>query len=137
MLKLNEYFKILPAVSNSSMQNIQRRFIFLLGILVLVSMSLSCTGKIAQREDNYYRVRSVAEPYTFDFVTWEAQAIYSLLGEKIFGQRGSDQETRLRSQIETVLVENGISVFSSIELQVGKTTSPVSCITKRKNFLSR
>jgi hypothetical protein len=134
MLKLNEYFKTLSAVSNSSMQNIQRRFIFSLGIVVLVGMSLSCTGKIAQREDNYYRVRSLAEPYTFDFVSWEAQAIYSLLGEKIFGQSGSDQETRLRSQIETVLVENGISVLPPLNFRLEKPPHLLVVSSREKIF---
>lgn len=100
------------------MQSIQRLFIFSLGIIILVGMSLSCTGTIAPKEDNRYRVRLIAEPYAFDFVSWEAQAIYFLLGGKIFGQSGSDQEIRLRSQIETVLVENGLSVFPPLNFRL-------------------
>jgi len=105
----------------SAMQNIQRQFlIFLSGVVVLTGMGLSCTTDVAQKEDNYYRIRLIADPYSFDFVSWEAKAMYSLLSERILSQSDSDWETSLRAQVETVLAENGIVVFPPLNFKLEK-----------------
>jgi hypothetical protein len=103
------------------MRNIQRQFLLLLGIvIVLVVVNVSCSSDLAQGKDNYSQVRLIAKPYAFDFVLWEAQAISSLIGEKIFNSAGSDQETRLHSQIEAVLVENRITIFPPLNFDLEK-----------------
>jgi hypothetical protein len=63
-------------------------------------------------------MRLLAAPYTFDFVSWETQAVSKLLGEKLFNQSGSDRETRLCSQIKAVLEENGIPVFPPLNFKL-------------------
>ena len=59
----------------------------------------------------------IADPYAFNFVSWEAQAIYSLVSKRV---SDLDLENRLRFQIEEALLENGISVFPPLNFKLEK-----------------
>jgi hypothetical protein len=65
-------------------------------------------------------VRSIVEPYAFNFLSWEAKAFFSLFDEMVFRQNNLTQETRLRTQIETVLSENTITIFPPLNFKLEK-----------------
>ncbi len=87
---------------------------------MLVGMNLSCFSDLAKGKDNYSQVQLITRPYAFDFVSWEVQAISSLLDEKVFNQGYSDQETKLCSQLEAVLTENRIPIFPPLNFKLEK-----------------
>ena len=101
------------------MRNSQKKFLLLLSIFIIaIGINASCTAGLTQGENDYSRIRSISRPYAFDFVSWEAQAISSLLCERICNRGGSEQESRLRSQIETVLAENRIPLFPPLNFNL-------------------
>ncbi len=59
----------------------------------------------------------IAEPYAFNYVSWEAKALYSLMSKRV---SDLDLENRLRFQIEEALLENGISVFPPLNFKLEK-----------------
>lgn len=95
----------------------RRLFLFLLGSAALIGMSISCTNPATQEDDVYHRVRSITEPYAFNFVSWEGQAISALIDKKTVG---FDRESELRGQIETVLSDNGIPIFPPLNFKLEK-----------------
>ena len=99
------------------MYKIRRLFFFLLIVIVLMGASLSCIGQTVNKNDVYQRVRLIVEPYAFDFVSWEVQAMYFLVDKRI---SPLEQEERLRSHIEAVLSENGIAIFPPLNFKLEK-----------------
>jgi hypothetical protein len=69
----------------------------------LVVLSVSCTPN---KQDNRSKLRLIAEPYAFDFVQWEAQALTSALK----GKDSTTEEAALRRQIASVLVDEDICI---------------------------
>lgn len=90
----------------------------MLVITVLIGVGISCTNQVVQKEDVYHRVRLIIEPYVFDFVSWEVQSIYSLAAKPASGRSSLNQEDRLRSEIELILSENGISVSPPLNFRL-------------------
>ncbi len=86
--------------------------LFPLGAIVLVAnIILSCSADVAPQEYSRHQIRLKAREYSFDFVSWEIAAMSSLLGDVVFKRNGTDREATLRTQIETVVTDNGISIF--------------------------
>ncbi len=96
----------------------RRVLLLLLVVAVLTGIGISCTSQTVQKEDVYHRVRLITKPYAFDFVSWEAQAIYSLAVKPASGRSSLNQEDKLRSEIESVLSENGIFVFPPLNFKL-------------------
>lgn len=95
----------------------QRLVLFLGIVTVLLSSGMSCTDTRTQHQDIQQQVRLVAEPYAFDYISWELKAIYSLISKRV---PGTELEEKLRFQIEEVLSENGISIFPPLNFKLEK-----------------
>jgi len=87
-------------------------------LIIPIGVNLSCTAGDCQEEDLHCQVRHIAEPYIFDYVSWEAEAISSLIGNKLSGQDEMAPEAELRRQIEIVLGENDINVFPPLNFNL-------------------
>jgi len=92
-----------------------------LGLMVaLAGMILLCTACIAHKEDTHHQLQQIAKPYAFNFASWELHALSSL-PKKIFHKEAeAGQETILRSQIKTVLADEGISAFPPVIFSLEK-----------------
>ena len=104
------------------MWNLTRLQTVLLVIMVipLAGVTMPSTVSISAGEDGHHQWQQIAEPYSFDFISWELHALSSLPKE-ILGEQGkSSQEAKLRSQIKTVLREKGIAAFPPIMFSLEK-----------------
>jgi len=98
------------------MCKLPRLRIFCWGIIVaLVTMVLlSAISMPYSREDSHHQLRQMAEPYAFNFISWELQALSSL-PEKIFCKEDkASQEEILCNRIRTILADEGISAFPPV-----------------------
>ena len=77
----------------------------------LMALSASCEP---YKQDNHSQLRLIAEPYAFDFVYWETQALASALK----GEGSTSEETVLRGQIAEVLAGEGIAVFPPLAFKL-------------------
>jgi hypothetical protein len=99
---------------------ILRLFPFLIGAVLVTGINISCADNIDEINDSSHQVRSITEDYDFHFAAWEMQALSSMITGKIAGKSSSEQEIRLQSQIDTVLLENGIPVFPPLNFKLEK-----------------
>ena len=99
-----------------------RRFrrISLVTVVTLVSVMLPSAAATGYKGDSHVELRQIAKPYAFNFVSWEMRALSSLAREIVCGKGGATEQTKLRSQIRTVLVDNGISIYPPIVFSLGK-----------------
>jgi hypothetical protein len=103
------------------MWNLPRWAIAFVGVAVaLAVMGLVFTVRIPRKEDSHQQLHRIAEPYAFDFISWELQALSSLPREMLFQQSEAGQEARLRSQIKTVLADEGIPAFPPVTFRLEK-----------------
>jgi len=87
----------------------------LLGIVVtLITVFAIFASCVPRSQDIRSQFRQIAQPYAFNFVTWELSALFAL-PEEIFGKEAEvSQEAKLRKQIIDVLEDNRITVFPPI-----------------------
>jgi len=81
-------------------------FILLLIIVTGVVLFAGCLAK----DDPLVRAHAIAEPYRFPFVSWECKALLDL-GIKAWNRNESAVESELSVHIESVVREQGITVF--------------------------
>lgn len=103
------------------MRNLPRLGIAFLGIMVaLAGVVLLFVVNMPQKEDSHHQLQQIAKPYAFDFVSWELHALSYLSEEMLCKGAEASRETRLCSQIRTVLVDEGISAFPPITFRLEK-----------------
>ncbi len=103
------------------MWNLPRSAIVFVGVMVaLAGMTLVFMVGIPRKEDSHHQLHRIAKPYAFDFVSWELHALSSLPKEMLSKQSKAGQETRLRSQIRTVLADKGIPAFPPMTFKLEK-----------------
>ena len=89
-------------------------------MVILASMIPLSGGCIPHKEDSQHQLQQIAKPYAFDFVSWELHALSSLPKEILRKEGEASQEAVLRSQIKTVLTDEGVSVFPPIIFRLEK-----------------
>jgi len=94
------------------------RVIILAVFVVLMSMMTACGESVAETNDSHYQIRAIARPYTFNFASWEASTLYSLLKEKVYADSSLAVENKLRQRIESLLLENGIKIFPPLNFKL-------------------
>lgn len=97
------------------MQPPPRICIIIFGAIVALSgVVLLFTTPTQHKANNHQQLQNIAKPYTFDFISWELHALFSLTEETSCRQSKADQETKLHDQIKTVLTDEGIPTFPPI-----------------------
>ena len=92
-------------------------FSLILGLFIISTCcSLSCTAQ--QDTTIHSSIRSEARSYRFRFVSWEVQALTSLVVDRYKVQDSDVFERSLRNQVENVLHENSISVFPPLRFRI-------------------
>jgi hypothetical protein len=85
-------------------------------LITLLTISVSCVPK----QDIRDQFRKIAQPYAFDFVTWEFHALSSL-PQEIWGKEAQTrQDSVFRSQIIEVLEDNSIPVVPPLLFKITK-----------------
>jgi len=82
-------------------------------IITLLTICVSC----APKQDIRFQFRKIAQPYAFNFITWELHA-FSSLPQEI--RNDASQEEQLRKQILGVLEDNRIPVFPPMIFKLTK-----------------
>lgn len=83
----------------------------IVGVLASMMLFSSCS---TPHGEGYGQWQQIAKPYAFDFVSWQLQALVSLPREMLCQGSTTGQELELRSQIKTVLADEGISTFPPV-----------------------
>jgi len=103
------------------MCNLSRLRIIFSGIMVaLAGLVLLSSGCIPHKEDSHHQLQQIAKPYAFHFVSWQLHALSSLPKKILPKEDEASQETILRSQIKTVLADEGISAFPPVTFSLEK-----------------
>lgn len=85
----------------------------------LAPANYSCSFPVSM--DDYYhsKIRYEARPYTFDYFSWHANAIYSLSRDGLLGIRNA-KEAEIIENISKGLKENGIKIVPPVNFVIGK-----------------
>jgi len=86
--------------------------VLIIFILIVVTNSLgACKNSHNENQGYHNDIRFISKSYRFPFVSWEIENLSSLMKEKIYGIVNKTDEKELRGQIESIILENGISLF--------------------------
>ena len=97
MPKVNRYWTILPGI-----------------VVTLITVFTVFASCVSGPQDIRSQFRQIAQPYMFNFVTWELSALFAPPKE-IFGKEAEvSQEAKLRKQIIDVLVDNHIQAVQKV-----------------------
>jgi hypothetical protein len=103
------------------MWNYRRPRIYLFFLLVVVCcLSLVCILPADDTGKTQSQVRSIAAPYRFKFVLWEARALTSSIDDVFVPEKGMDEETILHNQVETIIKEHELVLFPPFNFSLEK-----------------
>ncbi len=91
-----------------------------MGVVVALAGGILFFTMHAHKQNRYHQLQQIAKPYRFKFVSWELHALSSVPKEMFHIEGRASQETRMRSQIKTVLADEGISVFPPLIFRLEK-----------------
>lgn len=104
------------------MWNYYQRFLnCLVYVLVFVCfLSLACVAPADDTEKTLKEARSIADPYVFDFVSWEVEVFSAAIIDVFMVKHGEDREIVLRNQIRSVLKEYDLVLFPPLNFSLEK-----------------
>ncbi|MFC1845886.1 hypothetical protein ACFLYM_00525 [Chloroflexota bacterium] len=86
---------------------------------ILSGISMSCSRAVFAEKDNRQVVRDIAGPYSFNYASWEFQALVSSVKGTFSGNNGkSDKENILRGQVKEILAESKIQGFPPLNFSL-------------------
>lgn len=91
-------------------------------VITLCAATLSCSDYTEPQAYKYELecAHVIARPYTFDYASWEINAIEDMVNNTLLQIAPSDREIELHNQIESVLKDNNIAIFPPLKFRLEK-----------------